>query len=770
MRRLSPIATALLLIPCLVALATFLLVRSLVNQERLLLTEYAAAAEGVVEAEQLKARSEYSGRLVRTYLLTPEAPLLEDLQAARADFDKSLRQVANARLSPQQQEQVEAIRQANARLRTEALALLERRQRGEPVEHLQREISERLQPARGALDEALTALVRHRQEALERMRQEVLQQSGSSAQAFTLSVPLALGVWVMLAGFLLRQTRQQHLAQQAAERHARELTGLLAEQQRTEQALRLSEARFSGIISIAADAIISVDEAQRILLFNSGAEHIFGYGAHEVLGQPLEVLIPERFRHAHPRHFQGFAQSRSAARRMAERQTIYGQRKNGEEFPAEAAISVLEVEGRQVLTVILRDVSAQKKVEAEHRFLARAGEVLSASLDSEKTLTSVARLAVQSLADWCVVYLSEGGQVRRLEVAHRDEAQRELSHALRDFRLDMEQPFLAREVLVQRAPLLLPHLSPESLEAMAQGPEHLTLLRRMEPRSLVGVPLLAGEQLLGALVFISTRPGHGYGPGDLLFAQELARLASLAVENARLYQTAQRATKTRDEVLGIVAHDLRSPLNAIALWLQVVERQIQRSGGELATKSQEPLKSIDAATKRMSRLIQDLLDVVRLEAGRLSLNANPHSALSLLREAVESSRPLASQLQLRMEAPEVLPSVLGDRDRLLQVFSNLVGNALKFTPTGGEVVLAAQEEGEHVRFSIRDTGPGIPPESLAHLFDRFWQAQQGDRRGAGLGLSIAKGIIEAHGGQLRVESEVGRGSTFSFTVPRVKSS
>jgi PAS domain S-box-containing protein len=768
MRRLSPIATALLLIPCLVALANFLLVRSLVNQERHLLKAYAAAADGVVEAEQLKARSEYAGRLVRTYLLTPEAPLLEDLQAAREEFDQSLQQVASARQSPQEQEQVEAIRQANARVRTEALALIERRQRGEPIEQLQQEFSEQLQPARDALDAALRALVRLRQQALEQMREEVLLQSGSSAQAFTLSVPLALGVWVMLAGFLLRHTRQQHVAQQAAEQHARELTESLAEQRRTEQALRLSEARFSGIISIASDAIISVDETQRILLFNSGAEHIFGYGANEVLGQSLEVLIPERFRHAHPQHLRGFAQAHSAARRMGERQTIYGQRKNGEEFPAEAAISVMEEEGRKVLTVILRDVSAQKKVEAEHRFLARAGEVLSASLDSERTLTSVARLAVQSLADWCVVYLSEGGQVRRLEVAHRAEEQRELAHALRDFRIDMDQPFLAREVLVQQAPLLLPHVSPKSLEAMAQGPEHLALLRRLEPRSLLGVPLLSGEHLLGALVFISTRPGHGYGPGDVLFAQELARLASLAVENARLYQAAQRATKTRDEVLGIVAHDLRSPLNAIALWLQVVERQIQRNGGELATKSQEPLKSIDAATKRMSRLIQDLLDVVRLEAGRLSLNANPQSALSLLDEAVSSARPLASQHLLRMEAPEVLPSVLGDRDRLLQVFSNLVGNALKFTPTGGEVVVAAQEEGEHVRFSIRDTGPGIPPESLAHLFDRFWQAQQGDRRGAGLGLSIAKGIVEAHGGQLRVESEVGRGSTFSFTVPQVK--
>jgi signal transduction histidine kinase len=453
---------------------------------------------------------------------------------------------------------------------------------------------------------------------------------------------------------------------------------------------------------------------------------------------------------------------------MGERQPIFGLRKNGEEFPAEAGISRMEVEGKMELTAILRDVSLQKQVEAEHRFLARAGEVLSSSLDFKQTLASVAQLAVQSLADWCVVYLSDGEHVQRLEVSHRHPGQQELAETLRDFPIDRSQPFLAREVLVRREPILTPLVTLETLESMSQGSEHLSLLQRLEPRSLMGVPLMSGERLLGALVFISNHTGRTYGPADLAFAQGLARLASLAMENARLYQSAQRATKARDEVLGIVAHDLRGPLNSIALWQQVLERQIQKQGMDLHQRSQEALGAISIACRRMSRLIQDLLDVARLEAGQLSLNTSPQTPTSLLREAIASTGPQATGLQLHLEAPETAPSVLADRDRILQVLSNLLGNALKFTPAGGEIWVGARVEGEQVRFHVRDTGTGIPAESLARIFDRFWQANRADKRGAGLGLSIAKGIVEAHGGKLQVESELGRGSTFSFTLPLAK--
>jgi signal transduction histidine kinase len=450
---------------------------------------------------------------------------------------------------------------------------------------------------------------------------------------------------------------------------------------------------------------------------------------------------------------------------MGQRQSISGLRKNGEEFPAEAAISRLELRGENILTVILRDISVQKRVEEEQRFLVKAGEMLSSSLDPEQTLSSVAQLAVQSIADWCIVYLLDGEQVRRSEVAHRLPEKQALATAFQNSPLDVRQSELALELLRRREPLLIPRVTAEQLAAMAQDAEHFQLLQRLEPRSLMAVPLMVGERRLGALVLSSSESGRTYEAEDLEFARGLGRLASLAVENARLYQAARRATWARDQVLGIVAHDLRSPLGAIVYGAESLQRQSRSRNDAASEQGVETLAKIRSSARRMSRLIDDLLDVARMEAGQLSLQPGPQSAESLLREAVEVARPQAGEVQLLLDEPGTLPPVLADRDRLLQVLSNLLGNALKFTPPGGQVRAGARAEGEQVRFYVSDTGLGIAPEALEHIFDRFWQLDRKDRRGAGLGLSIAKGLVEAHGGRIQVETELGRGSTFSFTVP-----
>ncbi|MFY0569716.1 ATP-binding protein [Archangium lansingense] len=751
MHRVLSTAAAMVLVPVLIAVGSLLVVLRVVNLQQEALRRHAFATGQALDAERLNAECQHMGRLVRGELISPNPQMLEALAASRAQFDQTLRRMREMSREPGERELLEESGRAEAYIRALSQELMEQRRRGVPLESLLPRIAVEMKAAREVLDSNIQALLRYEQREMEAARHQASEVMGGVVRVFLLAIPIAVAILVVQAVLMMREFRRRHAAQAEAERYAAERAA--------------SEARFAGIVAIAADAILAIDEAQRITIFNSGAEAIFGYGASEVLGQPLDMLLPERFRASHRHFIQTFIAGTVDARRMGERRPIFGLRKNGEEFPAEAAVSKLRLEGRLILTVILRDISAQKRVEEEQRFLVKAGELLSSSLDPEQTLSSVAQLAVQSLADWCIVNLVEGEQVRRSEVAHRNPGKQELAAALQAIRLELHQPFLAREVMVRQEPLFIPHVTGERLAAMVQGAEHLALLQQLDLRSIMGVPLGTKGRLLGALVFVSSESGRVYTPGDLEFALGLGRLASLAVENAQLYQAARRATQARDDVLGIVAHDLRSPLNSIVLTTQALQRRLRARSDE--GRDVELLEIIVSSARRMNRLIDDLLDVARMEAGRLFINPGPQPTEALLRTVLEAARPQAQagSVQLELEAPEALPPVMADRDRLLQVFSNLLGNALKFTPPGGQVRVGAQVEGGQLCFFVRDTGPGIGPEALTRIFDRFWQGDRKDRRGAGLGLSIARGLIEAHGGKMRVESEPGRGSTFFFTVP-----
>jgi signal transduction histidine kinase len=269
-------------------------------------------------------------------------------------------------------------------------------------------------------------------------------------------------------------------------------------------------------------------------------------------------------------------------------------------------------------------------------------------------------------------------------------------------------------------------------------------------------------QLLGSIALISSNPSHVYGPGDLRLAEALADRAAMAIENARLYSASVHATQLRDQVLGVVAHDLRSPLSNI---LMATSASMRRD----SEPERRSMEVIERAARRMNRLIQDLLDVALMEAGQLTIERAQLSAGGLVLEAVEMQRQLASSssLELRVEVDPDVPDVLGDRDRLLQVFENLIGNAIKFTKAGGRITAGAASRDHDVVFWVADTGYGIASENLPRVFDRFWQATRAGRQGAGLGLAITKGIVEAHGGRIWVESEAGRGTTFFFALPRI---
>ena len=242
-------------------------------------------------------------------------------------------------------------------------------------------------------------------------------------------------------------------------------------------------------------------------------------------------------------------------------------------------------------------------------------------------------------------------------------------------------------------------------------------------------------------------------------------VASLTRREQRARAAAETAVRTRDEVVSIVSHDLRNPLSTVTMVTALLLDTLPGDGARTSERRQ--LEMILRAAENMDHMIQDLLDIARIETGRLAVETSPTSPASLVNEAVGMLEPIVEKEEKRLvwSVEEGLPPVSADRERVLQIFSNLVGNAVKFSPAGGVIAIGAELDGGAVRFHVSDTGTGMPPEHLPHLFDRFWQANRSDRRGIGLGLPIVKGLVEAHGGEIHVESELGQGTTFTFTVP-----
>lgn len=355
---------------------------------------------------------------------------------------------------------------------------------------------------------------------------------------------------------------------------------------------------FSGLLAIASDAVIAVDDEQRIIFFNEGAERVFGWTAAEVGGEYLEMLLPARHRAAHRGHVHGFGEAHGRARLMGERQQISGQRKSGEEFPAEAAIERIELHGRNVYAAVLRDISARQRAE------------------------------------------------------------------------------------------------------------------------------------------------------DLL----------------------HQAIQARDDMMGIVSHDLRNPANAVKMLARSIIEGADRDS--LPADVLERVEVIRQAAEQIDALIQDLLDMTRMEGGRLVVTAKEVDCGPLIARCIEALRPLsdAGGVALHAEPCESAARLRVDPDRLVQLLSNVIGNAIKFTPAGGLVTLAMVAGDEMLEFTVRDTGEGIPVGQLPHVFDRFFQATRSSRaarHGAGLGLPIARGIVEAHGGRIWIESAPGAGTTVRFTLPLV---
>jgi PAS domain S-box-containing protein len=493
------------------------------------------------------------------------------------------------------------------------------------------------------------------------------------------------------------------------------------------------EARFRRFIEAAPEGIWTTDENGTTDYVNHRIAEMLGYQPEELKDRLLSNMPVDHEDRAAIDHL-----LRPREAEWIEVVECRLRRSDGSELWALVTATPLSSNTGEFLGTLttIADITERKRTEQSWGFLSEASRALVRHLDDDARLQNMARLLVPRLADICVVDLLEGGESRRAATAHEGSADPLVTALMEDD---------VAKVLRTGVPALLPEVHDERV------------------KSAMLVPLMLEGQPVGVLSFVSLRAGRRYGQADLALALSIADWAATAIEHGRLYRKALEACQMRDEVLRVVSHDLRDPLHNIGIAAQLILMSAEHS------RTRKHLARIQRSVSTAHRLIEDLLDIARIEVGKLTVDRQSHDAAVIINEAIELVHAFSEQksLQVVVDLSPHLPAIFADFHRLLQVFANLLGNAVKYASDGGWIRVAAAHDGELVRFSIEDNGPGIAKECLPHVFDRFWQAnaQRPVGAGLGLGLAIAKAIVEVHGGAIWVESEEGKGATFRFTCP-----
>ncbi|HYO77316.1 MAG TPA: PAS domain S-box protein [Thermoanaerobaculia bacterium] len=555
--------------------------------------------------------------------------------------------------------------------------------------------------------------------------------------------------------------------------------GDFIERRRTAAAMHTSEQRFRLMTETAQDAIFTIDEQSVVTFCNPAVERIFGWAPQELIGKPLEAIMPERMRDAHRRGLERFLKTRkrNIPWTGVELPALH---KDGHEFPCEISFGEWTDGDQTIFTGLARDVTERKRaLEEEQRARAEAESVrnqLERRADEEASFRHLASALTGAVEMTEVLYeitnrathvtRADGVYVERIiRTGHTVEVEvvAAAGRGAPPRGLRVEFPGSMTEEIVQNnRPVVLADMK---MFGKSMAPYLLDTCADCE---VLVTPLNADREPLGALVLLNSRAsGRHFRDGDIIRARTLGDLTSLALRRVRLMEQereakekAEAAVRVRDETLGIVSHDLRNPLTKIALSADLLV--------DVAPEEQpELVETIRSSARQMERLIQDLLDVARLETGKLTVARETVDPEPILREMCESNERIAQRKQQRIvcESPSTLPRICGDSGRLVQVFGNLIGNAMKFTPERGVITSQAQPEGRYVRFVVRDTGPGIPEADLKKVFTPYWQAKKTAHMGAGLGLAIVRGIIEAHGGEVWAENAPGGGAMFTFTIP-----
>jgi PAS domain S-box-containing protein len=533
----------------------------------------------------------------------------------------------------------------------------------------------------------------------------------------------------------------------------------------SETALRESEERYRLLVDHSPVAV-AVHSGGKLVFVNPACARLLGATEPEdVIGRPVLEIVHPDFHEIVRERVRQLASGGGAQPDIEEKFV----RLDGTPIDVMVSTMGFTFEGRPAVQLVASDITERKRIEREQRLLAEAGALLSSTLDYQETLRSITRLVVPGIADWCLVDLTDDqGGFTRIAAAAADPSAAVLAERLRRYYAPLETAHGVSRTASLASPEVISQVDDGILLSMARDEEHLEMMRAMQVRSYICAPLVTGGRTIGVLTFASGSSGRRFGDADVPLAEELARRAALAVENARLYREANEANRAKSQFLTTMSHELRTPLNAIGGYTELIEMGLR---GPVTEAMRDDLARIQRSQRHLLGLINDLLNFARIESGHVALNLQ---AVPVEEELAAAEPLIAPQLTAKGLRYRRVPGDTGvtcraDRDKLRQVLLNLLSNAMKFTAADGEVALSWEATDAAVHLHVRDTGQGIPQHKLEAIFEPFVQLTNTLTRiteGTGLGLAISRELARVMGGDVTVRSQVGQGSTFTLTLPR----
>jgi PAS domain S-box-containing protein len=559
-----------------------------------------------------------------------------------------------------------------------------------------------------------------------------------------------------------------HVVHPAELRLAQSIAGHIAfaiTRRRSDTALRESEERYRRLVEHSPAAVL-VHSGGNVVFVNPEAVHLLGAtDPAQILGRPMLELVHPEYHAVVVERVRQISSGGSVPR--IEEKFV---RLDGTPIDVEVATIEFSYQGKPAIQVVASDITERRRTEQGQRLLAEAGALLNSSLDYQETLRSITRLAVPAIADWCLVDLTDDqGGFARIAASSADPADADLARRLLGnyAAVPNDAAGVWRTARLGRSEVMT-EVDDAVFAAVAPDAEHLEMARAMGLRSYICAPLTARDRTIGVITFGLGKSARRFTAADLPLAEELARRAALAVDNARLYREAHEANRAKSQFLTTMSHELRTPLNAIGGYTELIELGLR---GPVTPEQLEDLGRIQRSQKHLLGLINDLLNFARIETGHVELKLEDVSVEEELAAVQPLIEPLMTAKHIRYSQRHGERSVRcrADRDRMRQVLLNLLSNAVKFTAKGGEIALAWDAREGTVDIRVRDTGTGIPVHKLDIIFEPFVQLTNSLTRvteGTGLGLAISRELARAMNGDVTVSSEVGKGSTFTFTLPR----